>query len=305
MSQRGIGDLKRPPLKARMDLGNNAKRSQFESLGMARGEDAKRAKLLKRAAVKHPDVIGAHAAIPLSRRLAASGEGEEVPDSLASSVHMRSLRVNVAGALWKLMRAAKPVKPHGFTIIPRNWQFTSAELDAVDPVKLLNTLRAALYKKGAAKATGWLICFIHGEYDPVWNVYRVHVHGFAHGSMVEVIDRLRQLPNYRTQRYQQDGRLNPIYRPVQVTRQPPDNRRRQLTYRLQSYWPSRAIMVSADGKSIRTRRRGRMVEPYHSQVLLWLDRWKLADLTLMIGLRVTQAGLIQTKPVELNELWVK
>jgi len=51
------------------------------------------------------------------------------------------------------------------------------------------------------------------------------------------------------------------------------------------------------GKRIRARRKQRIGEPHHSQALLWLNRWEIADLSLMVGLRVTKTGLRQTKQV--------
>jgi hypothetical protein len=187
------------------------------------------------------------------------------------------------------------MKAQAVTIIPMTWEFTLAELFQVIPMLLLAALRASLYAQGAAQAKGWLMLFIHGEYDPIGQVFRLHVHGYAYGEMVDVVDRLRTLPNYQTRRYLKDGSLSPVYRRVQVKRKPPKNRLRQITYRLQSYWPAKAIVISEDGARKRARRKRRIAEPHHSQVLLWLDKWEIADLTLMIGLRVTKDGLIQTK----------
>ena len=187
------------------------------------------------------------------------------------------------------------MKAQAVTIIPMTWQFTAAELVRVIPTLLLASMISALYSKGAAKANGWLMVHIHGEWDPIEQVFRLHVHGYAYGEMVGVVDKLRTLPNYQTQRFLKDGSPSPVYRRVQVKRKSPKNNLRQITYRMQSYWPSKAVIISDDGKRIRARRKQRVVEPYHSQVLLWLDKWDIADLTLMVGLRVTRAGLIQTK----------
>ena len=115
--------------------------------------------------------------------------------------------------------------------------------------------------------------------------------------MVEVIDRLRKLPNYKTQKYLKDGTLSPVYRRIKMTRKPLTNLPRPITYLLQSYWPQRALFISDDGARRRARRKRRIAEPQHSQVLLWLDKWNIRDLTLMVGLRVTKTGLQQTKPV--------
>lgn len=187
------------------------------------------------------------------------------------------------------------MKVSGLTIIPRTWEFTPETLTDANPKLLLSALRNALYGCGAAKATGWLIVFVHGEFDPVAGVYRLHVHGFAYGEMVQVVDRLRKLPNYETLHRLKDGSPSPVYRRIKLTRKPLTKLPRPITYRVQSYWPSKALVICDDGKRIRARRKQRIIEPYHSQVLLWLDKWGLEDLTLMIGLRVTKDGLIQTK----------
>ena len=187
------------------------------------------------------------------------------------------------------------IKAKAVTIVPRNAEREPHQLMDLDPNRLTDALAAALYAKGAAKASGWLIVFLHGEHEPRRNVYRPHFHGYAYGGMVDVVRRLRELPNYKTRKFGKDGRVNAVYRPVQVKQKRPRNFRRQIAYRLQSYWPAKAIIISDDGQHKRARRRRRIPEPYHSQVLLWLDRWKLSDLTLMIGLRVTRNGLVQTK----------
>lgn len=184
-----------------------------------------------------------------------------------------------------------------FTIIPRTWEFAPHELEDVEPAKLMAALIAALYGQGAGDANGWAIAFLHGEWDPIAQVFRLHVHGLAYGEMVEVIDRLRTLPNYQTRKHLEDGTLSPVYRRVVITRKKLTDLPRPITYVLQSFWPARAIVISDDGTRRRARRKGRIAEPYHTHVLLWLDRWKIAALTLMVGLRVTKDGLIQTKPV--------
>jgi hypothetical protein len=185
----------------------------------------------------------------------------------------------------------------GFTIIPKSWEVTADKLPATNPKLLLKALLAALYRCGANNAKGWIFAGLHGEWDSIGKVYRLHVHGFADGELVGVIDRLRELPNYETRRYLDDGSLNPVYRRVRVSRKPLEHLPLPITYRLQSYWPAKALVISDDGKRVRARRKKRIVEPQHSQVLLWLDRWSISDLTLMVGLRVTRTGLIQTKPV--------
>ena len=53
----------------------------------------------------------------------------------------------------------------------------------------------------------------------------------ACGGMVKVIDCIRKLPNYETQRYLKDGTLSPVYRRIQVKRKKPRNLLRQIPAR--------------------------------------------------------------------------
>jgi len=80
-----------------------------------------------------------------------------------------------------------------------------------------------------------------------------------------------------------------------MTRAPLTNMPAPATYVMQSYWPSRAYFLDADGKERRVRRKRAIPEPYHSKLLLWMDRWEPKDLALLIGLRVTREGLIGTR----------
>lgn len=285
------------PVKYRVDIGNNAVRSGFETRGRSRTEDLLRAKQLRKAAEKYPDDIDRDAALQLAQKLEAAGNGNDVPDSLASSVYMREQRVNIVGALWQVVDNCPGRRVRCFTIVPKTWEFTAEQLTDVDPSQLLNALRTALYAKGADQATGWIYAYLHGEWDPIGKVFRLHVHGLAYGQMVKVIDGLRELPNYMTRRYLEDGSPSSVVRRIVMTREALSYLPRPITYVMQSYWPSRALIISDEGERMRARQKSRIGEPYHSQVLLWLDRWQISDLTLMIGLRRTNAGLIQTKPV--------
>jgi hypothetical protein len=183
-----------------------------------------------------------------------------------------------------------------FTLIPRGWTFTPEQLASVIPGLLLNAFLTDLYRKGAASARGWLFAFIHGEFDPVAGVFRLHIHGACSPEMVAVLDRLRTMPKYKSARQLPDGSWDPIYRRVWVRRKPLHSMPDPITYVMQSFWPSRPIYIDEDGKRRRVRQKRAIREPYHSMMLLWLDRWQVKDLTLMVGLRVTRGGLIETRP---------
>jgi hypothetical protein len=106
MSQRNITHVGKPEKRYRVDLGANAVRSGFERLEHSQKEDLLRAKQLRNAARWFPDVIDEEAASTLAAKLETAGNGGKVPESLACSTYMRSQRINVSGALWKLIKEA-------------------------------------------------------------------------------------------------------------------------------------------------------------------------------------------------------
>jgi hypothetical protein len=182
-----------------------------------------------------------------------------------------------------------------FTIIPRGWDFTPEELASAIPRLLLAAFLTDLYRKGTASAGGWLYAFIHGEFDPVAGVFRLHVHGACSLEMVPVLDRLRKLPKYKSARKLPNGEWDPVFRRVWIRRKALFNLPHPITYLMQAFWPARPIYIDTEGKRRRVRAKQAIPDPYHSIALLWLDRWQLKDLTLLVGLRVTKAGLIRTQ----------
>jgi hypothetical protein len=291
MSGRGITDLCAPPILFRIDRHC----AGFETSTMSANEDLIRAKQLIRTATRYPDEVDPEAALALADAL--GGRKGQTLSSLASSTYLRRLRIKVCGQIWKLVTEIKSHKAQTFTIIPATGERSANHLMELNASDMTNAVRSALYSKGAGQSDGWLIAFLHSEHDPNADVYRFHFHGICYGGMTQVVDRLRTLPNYRSCRFQHDGSPSPVYRRLRLSRKPLDRLPAPITYLLQSFWPARALLISEDGTRLRARRKGRIKEPRHTQALLWLDKQRLEDLTLMIGLRVTKAGLKQTKPV--------
>jgi hypothetical protein len=226
----------------------------------------------------------------LARRINPDTPGHEPPSSPASPVYMRKQRSRIGGAMWKLIRTGKWGRVSTFTLIGRGWAFAAGSLSDADAIKLLASVRSDLNRCGAKVADGWLILGIHGEYDPGTGMYQLHVHGVAADGMIGVVDRLRDRPKYRSKRTGPDK----IQR-VRISEQPLTDLPSPLTYVVQSFWPCRWSGEVGEDRFARQRRKGRIPEPQHTEVLLWLDRWSLADLILIMKLRVTKGGL---KPIK-------
>ena len=65
------------------------------------------------------------------------------------------------------------------------------------------------------------------------------------------------------------------------------------TYLLKLYWPGKwRGKVSGQKNKRRRRKHGRIIEPYHSDVLLWLHKQSLKDTVLMMKVRAGIEGLM-------------
>ena len=164
-----------------------------------------------------------------------------------------------------------------------------------DPKAELEGFRSLLNRLGAGQADGYLFACIHGEFDPTTGLFHLHLHSLAGGEMLVVLSRVRKLPAYRSRRGAGEKQK------VKIGSQPLDNLPYPLTYIVQSSWPSR-WRGEVRGKSVRGEIRGRIPEPFHTAYLLWLDRWSLQDITLMIGLYVGRNGLVlNNRPQSVHE----
>jgi len=296
MSGLGIGNLPIPDDEYRPDI--NTRRAdgiiEFETYPNASGEDRECTALIKKAAHKFPDAIDKRKAKQLAKCLRKGGGIRRIPpDTLASSRNMRNHRIRIGGALWKLAENPKWDRVSTCTIIPRGWAFTPEELAQLNPIALLEGLRQDLNRAGAQDADGFAFFTIHGEYDPNANINQVHAHGLLTNEMVKVLNRLRKKRKYHSERKASNS-TDRVFQRIRISKKPLTNLPEPLTYIVQSFWPSRWIGDRGDGKIIRRRSKSRIPEPAHTQYLLWLDQWEIADLCLLVHLRVTKSGLIET-----------
>ena len=264
-------------------------KGQFEKIAKANNERLYRTGSLARA--KNLPAATIKQARKLSKRI---GSSTQSCASLACPVYFRGLRIAEVRQMWLLCdQAADEVS--FVTVIPKDWEIPDDQLHSVDPRELLNRLRAVLYRCGAADAPGWIRFVIHGEHDPTTGTYQFHVHGLATEGMIKVVDALRKLPNFRSCRRAWEKGKRHVYQRVRRTRKALTDLPDPLTYIVQSFWPRRCSYSNGHGDRARQTKKRRLLEPHHTLMLLWLDRWTLEDLTLSIGLRQTKSGLKPTR----------
>lgn len=282
MAGKGITDLRRP--KRRF---NPVGTDGFPTSKAIEREDATRARGLRQQAAKTGDAVRAAVLRDLADRI--DPKITEDPQTIASARYMRKHRVRLAGALWEL-HVRRKGRPRTFTLMPMGMTFTPAQLADVDPRKLLQRVRGALLRAGAAIAEdGFLFLGLHGEHDPLTDLFQIHFHGYAAGGLLAVVNNLRHQAAYRPIKLREgSGATNT---PVQIRQEPLTNLPAPLSYRVQSWWPSRARGLGDNGREHQSPQRRRISEPAHSQWLLWFDRWRLQDMVMMMRLRVVNGRL--------------
>ncbi|SFP45547.1 hypothetical protein [Sphingomonas rubra] len=183
-----------------------------------------------------------------------------------------------------------------FTTIPENSSVLLGMLYLFNPVRFMAAFRQHLYRSAAKMGVameGQLIAFLHGAYDPTTKSYPLHIHGIAVGPMVQIVDGLRHLRKYRPA-CPHDGRDAAIT-PVLVQRGPLTNMPDPITYPMKRFWGLRETYMDVDGlrkaynsKAVRIRGEAEI------EYLRFLDRWRLEEVTLLMGMHATSAGLMVT-----------
>lgn len=188
--------------------------------------------------------------------------------------------------------SVKRASPAAFTLLPRGLEVTPADLFTVQPSAITNQIRSQVNRAGADEASGWLVAGIHSEFDPTAELFTLHVHGIAARGMIDVVDELRSTRPY-CRRPPSEASDDRVAQRIRMTRKPLTDLPRPLTYLWQSFWPSKARGDDSDddvgfGQLHRDKRR--IPEPYHTQMLLWLDRQRIEDMTLLINLSIGRDG---------------
>ena len=268
----------------------------FERGVAAEIEDARRVRALARWA-RRPAVRSARPAScftpgearALARRLEASAECGRLDQTFSSAAYMRRYRLRFVGAALRLAAEHPPEDLRLATIVPPDWRLPGPDLPGLQPRRLLERFRQQLVRAGLTYAEGWLIAFVHGDYDPTHDAYQPHLHILATAGLVPVLARVAGLPALRPGDPTGPGHVRC---PVRIQRL--NNPVRQISYHLaQGFWPAKASYVK-DGVWRRSRYRGRIRAPRSVEYLMWLDRLDFRDLVLLHGCRIGRGRLRAT-----------
>jgi hypothetical protein len=187
------------------------------------------------------------------------------------------MRLRYGGALLELVDNNHHLNGGVFTAVHPTLEFPAHSLLDVDARQIKNQFRTHLNRAGVTNAPGFLFAYLHGEFEPLGQMYQIHFHGVCGGDKLKAFNRLRNQQGYI--------RTPKIYRPIVCNRlqDPP----RQISYIIQSFWPKKARVPVGEFHR-RERSKGRIREPYQSLYLMWLDKWRLSDLCELNGIRIEQ-----------------
>lgn len=272
MPRQNITNLKLTDPRFRPD---RSPTSGFETSEAALAEDQARTRMLRKYADSTTFLRKKRNAHELADIL--SEDSNEL--LLASAVYMRDFRVRVTGHLWRICELESHT-PSTFTVWGRGMEIAGKGLSKVDPRAFARAFRADLYRSGAKGVDGYIFAFLDAEYNPAEDMWKFHWHGLADGELKGVLDQLRNSRKYR------------LPKDIRISRKPLTNLPGPLTYLIKPFWGSRWHGLIGE-KMCRQRWRSRIAEPRHSELLLWLNQWSPADLSVLVGLEVVGHHLVK------------
>jgi hypothetical protein len=199
--------------------------------------------------------------------------------SLASSFSMRDLRLSQVGAMLQLFQPYPNTELIAITILNERWVLTPQQLLEASASSIRDELRRHLVRAGLNLVGGPLVLFLHGEFDPVAEVYVLHFHGIT--LKIKKPALLSMSGHW--------GYVPTASGAVPIRCDPVADRARQFSYCLKAFWPERDVTVLA-GRTERDRKPRRIGEPHASLVMVWLDRQSPSDIRILMGCRVGRGG---------------
>lgn len=229
-------------------------RDYFETEEFARSEDSVRVKMLSDGA-QLPEVRD------LRSRLQKGLLLRKPEPTLASCLFMREVRFETINGLLDFIEDVPNERLRVVTVINRQWRIGAAELLQTPPSKIKGQFRTHLNRAKVSAMPGPLVGFLHGEFEPRRETYQLHYHLLTTKQKAQgIFENLRGRWGYE----------NTATGACPIKRQEIEDRPKQLSYLLKSYWPQRPV-YKVKGRIKRRRSAQRIVSPHHTLALLWLD----------------------------------
>jgi hypothetical protein len=259
----------------------------LETVELAFDEDLIRFISMLLAIEKHPEALYVQEAKLVRRTIMDAAFEGSVVQTLASKTTMLGIRKPWVCDVVKLFAECGGLPVSFVTLLPRGLEIPDERLDSFDPDAVKKAFISYLNRRGIDKCKGWLIGGLHGEYDSIAKVWRIHWHLLVCHEMIKLIDGLRAEEEFKSTKDEAPR--------VRMSRKPITDIQTVASYLLQSWWPNRPMGKFADDGIDHRKNRSRLPEPQQTRWLIWMDRRKLSDLVLMTGVRRTASGFKMTK----------
>ncbi|MHC2018956.1 hypothetical protein [Methylobacterium sp. CM6247] len=193
--------------------------------------------------------------------------------TLASALRMRAIRMALGRAKLDAFAEYHDNDLRTVTVIYSGWAYTPATLDGVTASQIKAQFTQHLIRAGVTAIPGPLFAMLHGEFEASSGVFQLHFHIITTKAKAVALLRLPKVVKGYT-------KTATGARPVRCSLV--GNRIRQFTYLAKAFWPGKPVVL-INGVPKRVHGYRRIPEPFGTQVLLWLDRQRLADLIVMNG----------------------
>ena len=108
----------------------------------------------------------------------------------------RDIRAKVLGVAWRLLDETMKFDPRPFTLRSRWWSIDPDGLELMLPRDMLNYLSLDINEVADGVPLGYLLGFLHCEFDQDKERFQFFVRGIACGDMVDAVDGLRHIKKF-------------------------------------------------------------------------------------------------------------
>jgi hypothetical protein len=166
------------------------------------------------------------------------------------------------------------------TIIAARWHVAADDLEGFDIRRTKREFIQHLNRAGGREVGGILLgsfeaCFYHDETTGEPG-YQFHFHGIVDERMKRVVQKLRKQTAYAV--------TAKARQPVRCKAVAQGDLLKTLGYCFKGFWKTRGSHPQDDDGS-GYRDNARVPEPYHSEALLWLDKWTIGEMSVVYGTR--------------------
>lgn len=214
----------------------------------------------------------------------------------ASAVDCCHFQQIVHPQLVTLYKQSRPLDPSLFVCEDPNWVVSADELQDFKLGQCSNDFRRAMDDAGSKKASGYLVGFIHGQYDQRDDVFRLRIAGMVAGEKCSVLQLWR---DHSSGRERADE-----YRALTVFKSPLRNPDDMLLNLMKLDWTTRCDIPEALEIIGCVDAARRIPEPMHSDYLCWLSQYQPDDLLLWTGLTGSwRRAPLHLPPFALEEIY--